>query len=114
MLAKQNRLSAQKDYDLIFKKGQVYFSPFFNVRVAGLVVGPSRFGIVTPTSLSKKAVARNLIKRRIRVIIFKNLAKFKDNLSIAIYTKPASLNLDSSSTEKELFYLFKKAAIIKT
>ncbi|NMB48726.1 ribonuclease P protein component [Candidatus Kuenenbacteria bacterium] len=113
MLAKKNRLSAQKEYDLVFKKGQIYFSPFFNVRVATLIVGPSRFGIVTSTNISKKAVARNLIKRRIRAIISKNLANIKDNLSITIHVKPASLNLDYPSLEKELLFLFKKGSIFK-
>ena len=113
MLAKKNRLCAQKDYDLVYKKGQTYFSPFFNVRVMASPSAPTRFGIVTAISISKKATVRNLVKRRIRAVFTTNLAKIKDNLSITIHTKPACTLLNYQDLEAELLFLLKKAGAVK-
>ncbi|HRY63095.1 MAG TPA: ribonuclease P protein component [Patescibacteria group bacterium] len=114
MLAKNNRLRTKKDYDLVFKKGQTYFSPFFNLKISLAARPTTRFGIIISTNISKKATARNLLKRQIRTIIRKNLANIKDNLDIIINTKPASLVLNYQELEQELLFLFNQAHIFKS
>jgi ribonuclease P protein component len=113
MLAKKNRLRLKKEYETVFKKGQRYFSPFFNLTVCTSNTKDTRFGIVISTNISKKATERNQLKRRIRHIIRKNLALIKEGFDLSINTKIASLLLNYSGLEQELLFLFKKAGILK-
>ncbi|NMC51376.1 ribonuclease P protein component [Candidatus Kuenenbacteria bacterium] len=113
MLAKNNRLRLKKEYDQVFKKGQRYSSPFFNLVIHHLVDSKNRFGIIISTNISKKATVRNLLKRRIRAIIKKHLSEFKDGFDIVIIAKISSVLLSYSELEQELVSLFYKSHILK-
>ena len=112
MLAKKYRLSKDKDIQQVFKKGQIYFSPFFNIKILPNNLDVSRFCIVISTKISKKAVVRNRAKRQIRAIIHKNLSKISQNYDFVILTKPAVTIAKFQELEKTLTFLFKKAKII--
>lgn len=113
MLAKVNRLRSRRDYERVFKKGQTYFSPFFNLKIALSNQSKSRFGIIISANISKKATIRNLFKRRISAIIKKNINDFQAGLDLAIKVKPAAINLKYKELECSLLSLFGYAGIIK-
>lgn len=113
MLAKINRLRSSRNYDRIFKNGQTYFSPFFNIRILSSNLEKPRFGIVISTSISKKATIRNLFKRRISAIIRKNINDFQIGFDLVIKVKPAAINMKYKELEYTLISLFGYAGIIK-
>ncbi|KKQ76122.1 MAG: Ribonuclease P protein component [Candidatus Kuenenbacteria bacterium GW2011_GWA2_42_15] len=113
MLAKDNRLRSHRDYGRVFKKGQTYFSPFFNLGVLFSKLNKSRFGVIISANISKKATIRNLFKRRINSIIQKNINNLETGLDLTIKVKPAALNLEYSGLEHSLTSLFYYAGVLK-
>ena len=112
MLSRKNRLSKKKDFDEIFKNGKSSFDGLLGVKMIKKEKQEfSRFGIIVSSKISKKAVIRNKIKRRIRNIIAKkyfNSANVKD---VIIITLPGILNKKYSEIEKSLCAHFKKLKI---
>ena len=114
MLAKKYRLHLDKDIQNILKKGRIYFSPFFNLKILKNNLSNSRFCIIVSTKISKKAVVRNKIKRQLRSIIQKNITKFSPNYDIVILTKPAITVTPFQDIEKTFQFLLKKIKLISS
>jgi ribonuclease P protein component len=67
-------------------------------------------------SISRKygqANERNLIKRRIRAILTKNIDNFADNVQFMVVIRPTSRILSFQEIESELIRLFEKAKVLK-
>lgn len=111
MLARKYRLSKDRDIQLVFKKGQIYFSPFFNLKILANNLENSRFCIIISTNISKKAVVRNKAKRQLRTIIQKNMANISKNCDIIILTKPPVTIASYQELDKAYQTLIKKAKL---
>ncbi len=79
----------KEDFESIIKKGAYIQSPFFTVRFL-LKEGKSNFAVVVSKTVSKSAVSRNKIKRRIWGVISKNQNFFRDGYNIIFFAKKAS------------------------
>ena len=94
MFKKNNRLSKNKDFDNVFKLGRGMFLGFLGLKVLKNSLKINRFGVLVGTKVSKKAVDRNKIKRRLR----EAFRKISDNIisghDIVITVSPAILNKD--------------------
>ena len=88
MLKKENRIIRNKDFDNIFKGGEKIYGKSFNLIIKKNEFNFVRIGIIISNKISKKAVVRNKIKRRIRNIFIKNLANIKENVDIIVVTFP--------------------------
>lgn len=66
MLAKENRLKKKKDFEDVFKKGAGFKEKFLFLKIKENKLKESRFGFAVGLKVSKKAVIRNRIKRRLR------------------------------------------------
>ncbi|HNP75183.1 MAG TPA: ribonuclease P protein component [bacterium] len=88
MLPYKFRLTKEKDYNLVFKNGKKLSNNYFRVCFLKNNLGHSRFGIIVSNKVSKKAVVRNLLKRRIRGVLSDNLSNFSQNLDIVINLSP--------------------------
>ena len=108
MLAKKYRLSKDKDIQQVFKKGKIYFSPFFNLKILENSLDNSRFCIIVSTKISKRAVVRNKTKRQLRTIIHKNIPNIKNNYDFVFFTKPAVTITSYQDLEKAFQALLKK------
>ncbi len=75
MLPKENRLTKNKDFEEIFKKGKGFRENFLFLKILKNKLKVSRFGFVVSNKISKKATVRNKIKRRLREITKKRLLK---------------------------------------
>jgi len=125
MLSKQNRLP-RKLFTKAFKKSRSFFTQNLTLRVnndtwvsGSQVLGNrtpkyviSRFSVVTPSSVSKKAVVRNLLKRRCYSIIKKHLNNIKISFNIMIFLKKGADKLKFSDLEKEVISVFRKASLL--
>jgi ribonuclease P protein component len=69
MLKRAKRLTKDKDFDNVFKRGRSAYSQILGVKIEKNDLSYNRFGVLVGTKVSKKAVDRNKIKRRIRAII---------------------------------------------
>ncbi len=86
--SRRERLTAKKDFEVVFKKGKkVKSSAFFYAYAVKKHKNPARLGI----SVSKKignAVVRNRVKRRFREIFRKNKGVVKKGVDIVLVAKP--------------------------
>lgn len=79
MFSKKNRLSA-KDIEKIFKDGLFISSTNLSLKYIVSNNG-KRFSVTIPKSVSKKAVIRNLLRRRGYSLLLKYLDKFPTGFS---------------------------------
>ncbi|MCD4704975.1 ribonuclease P protein component [bacterium] len=112
MIAKKFRLKSRKDFDQILKSKNKFYSQNLVLKFSKNDLDLSRFSVVVSKKISKKAVDRNLIRRRVYEIIRLNMDKIKKGWDLIIFSKKAVLNLDYSEIEKELFYILKKANLL--
>lgn len=75
MLAKENRLKGQKNFAQLARIGRRFgCGPVTFVYRKINRFGPTKIGLVVNTKVSNQATVRNLVKRRLRVILTEGLA----------------------------------------
>jgi len=114
MLKKYNRLAKTKEIDRVFKEGGSAFCKHLGVKHLRNDLGFSRFAIVVSAKVSKKAVYRNKIKRRIREIIKQELPTLKAGEDIIIITLPEIRNCSYIDIKKILTQEFRKSSLYKS
>lgn len=112
MLDKENRLKKQKDFELVLKEKEAFLGKFLILKKTKNNLKQSRIGFVISKKVSKKAVVRNKIKRRIREIVRINLKRIKKGYDIIFFAKKSIVEKDYQEIEKEVEYLFIKAGLI--
>jgi ribonuclease P protein component len=100
MFNKLNRLAKTKDVKAAFAQGRSFFNSFFALKFVKKT-GVSRFTVVVSTKVSKKAVARNRLKRILREILRKNIPALPSG-DYAVVVRPKS----AGTNEKELLQSF--------
>lgn len=98
---------------MVFSKGRKVFGKYFIIRYLPNLDKNCRFGIIVSNKISKKATARNKIKRRVREIIRKNLDNFGQNYDMIITVMSPVAELDFAGTMAELEAGLRKAHIIR-
>ena len=76
MLKKINRLTKNKEFEQVFQTGRSSYNKLLGMKITPNNLGVNRFGILISSKISKKAVERNKIKRRIRSVLAKQQAEF--------------------------------------
>ncbi len=101
MLPKINRIKKKKDFEMIFKNSKSFKNNLFILKVIKNNLKLNRFGFVVSQKVSKKAIVRNKVKRRLSEAIrdkMKNMEIGTDSVLIAL-----------SGIEKKEFSEIKKA-----
>lgn len=112
MLPRENRLKRKKDFEKVFQEGRGIKEGFLILKMLSNNLNQSRFGIIVSSKISKKAVLRNKIKRRIRKLIKERLAKTKKGKDVVLITTPEILKKDFEEMGRTMDELFKKAELI--
>jgi len=108
MLIKEKRIKKRKEFEVIFKDSKSLRDNLFILKVAKNNLQISRFGFIVSQKVSKKAVVRNKVRRRLVATIKateKNIKEGNDIVFIAL-----------SGIEKKEFSEIKRAvnnALIK-
>ncbi len=110
-LPKINRLKAKKDINLVLTKGKTQKGKFLIFKFLETNFNQSRFAFIISKKISKKAVVRNKIKRRISEIVrerVKNLLKKIDGVFIAL---PGIEKESFQSIKEEIEKIFQRAKL---
>lgn len=110
MLRKENRLLKTKEFNLVFKKGRFISSQSFLLKYYPNFLAKSRFGFVVSTKVSKKAVVRNRIKRRLREITRKQLPCISAGYDIVIIVKKSATELTFNKMKEVISGMIAKIA----
>ncbi|MFH1522686.1 MAG: ribonuclease P protein component [Patescibacteria group bacterium] len=113
MLKKINCLNKDKEFDNVFKNGRVSYDKILGVRAASSKIKNCRFGIIVSNKISKKAVERNKIKRRLRDIAGKELEKLKGGFDVIMIALPTISEGEYQEMKLSVIGHFKKLRLYK-
>jgi len=112
MLKKENRLAKKKDFDAVWQKGRSSFDKILGVKILPNKIAINRFGIMVGLKVSKKAVERNKIKRRIREIIKAQAENLKIGFDVVIAALPMVQSKKFAELKKSILLNFKRLRIL--
>ncbi|OGZ63022.1 MAG: ribonuclease P protein component [Candidatus Staskawiczbacteria bacterium RIFCSPLOWO2_01_FULL_37_25b] len=112
MLSEIQKINKKKDFDEIFKKGKIFKGGFLILKIIKNNSGKSRFAFIVSQKVSKKAVIRNKIRRRLAQIIRLNLQNIKVGADIVLIALPGIEKENFLNIQKILNNLLAKAKII--
>lgn len=114
MLPAPNRLKKEQNFKRVFKEGDGFKKSFLFLKLLNRDdQRESRFGFVVSTKVSKKAVTRNKIKRRLREIVRDKISEVKSGRDVIIVTQPGIDTQSFHQLKQNLLQLLKKADLIK-
>jgi len=114
MLPKLNRIKKKKDFETIFKNSKSFKTNLFIFRITENSLGLNRFGFVISHKISKKAVTRNKIRRRLTEIIKSETKNIKTGTDLVIITLPNIKNKDFPEIKEAIRNVLVKAKLIVT
>lgn len=114
MLSKKNRLKKNKNFEKVFQKGKSFQKQFLFLKVVKNDLEVSRFGFIVSQKLSKKAVIRNRLKRRLREGLRHYLSEIKQGIDGVFIARPG-LEKENFEELKEIIKgILSKAELLKT
>lgn len=113
MLPKLYRLTAEKDFARIFSKGRAFQGRGLTVKAVRNGLEGTRVGFVVSTKISKRAVVRNKIKRRMREIVGKRTAKLLAGVDIVFLAKTESITMPFVDVERSIDDVLGRAGLYK-
>ena len=113
MLAKENKINTQLFKDVL-NKGKFYNFTFFSTKFLRLTEeSESKFAFVAPKKAFRKAVLRNLIRRKSYNIIKNARKNIIPSTAVIFFFKKEASDLDFSDLEKEIIFSLKKMKLLK-
>jgi len=113
MLSGKNLLRKKRDFEEILRRGKGLKGNLVILKFKKKELGDSRIGFIVSKKVSKKAVARNRIKRRCREAVKNLLPKIKKSFDIVLIALPAVIVEEPNQLKIEIEELFLKAKISK-
>lgn len=108
MLKRIFRLTDNKDFQTVYRRGRFTSSALFSVNVLPNRFASTKIGVVVNKKVSKKATERNTVKRQVREIVRLLLPKLKRGQSIIVTVRQPALAAEYKTMESELLASFKK------
>lgn len=105
MLPKKFRLTKKKEFERIFRKSEQLAEKIFVLKARKNELDYSRFGFIVSLKVSKKATARNRVRRQIQESIRANMDGIKKGFDIVILVRPGI----KDKTQKEIDLIIKSA-----
>lgn len=113
MLPKEYRLRQEKDIKTLFACGKSVFDVVLGVKYRRNNLSVSRFAVVVGAKISKRAVVRNLIRRRLRAVLEKYLENLRPGFDVIILVKEGVKKSSYANLESELLRLLERIGIKK-
>ena len=104
MLSSKNRLREKSDINKVFRDGKAVAGCFVFLKVLKNGLDDNRFAFVVSSKISKKAVIRNKIKRRLREII--KQTQLKQGFDFVVVTKPSIVDKGFQEIKQDLNEIF--------
>ena len=101
MLNQSLRLNKNKEFDQVFQAGHSFFGIFLGIKALKNEKNTNKFGVLVGLKISKLAVKRNLVKRRIKSVLEKENKNLKQGYNIVVITKPEIINQNYQDIKEE-------------
>ncbi|AFA50287.1 ribonuclease P protein component [Acetobacterium woodii] len=106
-------LSKENEFKQVFKVGDVFGNRVLVFYFLKNEKKENRLGIIVSKKVSKKAVVRNKVKRRIKEAYRHNEDSFTKGYDIILIAKESIKDVPFSSLEKSLKHLFYKKNLMR-
>lgn len=113
MLAKIYRLKRKKYFEQVLKKGKSQGEEFLILKTLKNNLKTNRVGFVVGQKVSKKAVVRNKIKRRMREAVRANLGKLEPGYDLIFLAKKGIEEKSFFEIKKTVEELLRKTKMFK-
>ena len=114
MLSKKNRLAAEKDFSKLFSKGKSFSGRGIGLKVVRNDLGAPRIGFVVSTKVAKRAVVRNVIKRRMREASRAYLPKLDpQGVDAALIARAEAVKMTFAEIKDSIRMLLEKSGLMK-
>ena len=113
MLAQKNRLRRKKDFERVLRKGKGLKEDFLILKMVKNNSSQNRFGFIVGTKISKKAVLRNKLKRRLRELVRGKIEKIKKGFDIILIAQSGLGNRDFWELEEIFTKIFRRAKLLE-
>ncbi|MEK7614343.1 MAG: ribonuclease P protein component [Patescibacteria group bacterium] len=97
----------------VLKSGKAFFSERLTLRVSSGDSGKNKFSFVTPKTVSKKAVERNLLRRRGYAAVSKINNRINPGHIFIFSFKKGTGIVPYKEIEEDVVFLIKKAGLFK-
>jgi len=108
MLPRKYKLKKDNDFKKVFKHGKNHQQEFIKIKILKNDSDYNRFGFIVGLKISKKAVERNRIKRRLEEIVRLKLKQIRPGFDIVVLVNQEITEKNYQAMEKTLVSLFKK------
>ncbi len=102
MLPRKHRLAKVRDFAHLKETGKTRRTRFFTVRYTKTEQKDSRVAVIVSAKVSKKAVERNKLKRRLRNILSKRLRDLPKHTDVAFYAHGSASKATFSDIEADI------------
>ena len=102
MLKKENRLRSKKEFEAVKAGGCMHQTKYFGWLELRVGEGGKQFGMIISKKISKRAVDRNRIRRRLAESIKNNLERVEEGVRVLVLGKKEILNVGEKQIEEEL------------
>jgi ribonuclease P protein component len=108
----KNRLRNDTDIKTLFARGKSVFDLTLGMKFRKNQLTDSRFTVVVGTKVSKKAVVRNRLKRRIRAIVEKKIPLVHGGFDVMFLVKKETIDQKPKELEAQIDRVFKRAKLV--
>lgn len=112
MLTHEQRLRKSADIKRVYTIGRKAFHPLVRCVVAPGLSAQSRAAVVVSLKVSKKAVDRNTIKRRLRPLLRRYLPMFKHTVDCVVIAQPRATQATTPELAQALAVVFSKLKLV--
>lgn len=112
MLPSAHRLRHEKDIKALFSEGKGVFDATCGLKYRKNGHAYSRFAVVVGTKVSKNAVVRNKIRRRVRSVLEKRLGEIKPGFDVAFLARAGAEKKDFAAIEAIVIGNLKRAKLL--
>jgi len=111
MLSKQNRLKKKKDFENVSESKQQISGRFLILKFTKNGLDTTRAGFVVSKKISKRAIDRNRIKRRMRSVCKTEIVKLKKGIDVVFFAKKNIINTEFIDIHRDIKQLLTRAGI---
>lgn len=108
MIKKEKRLRKKKDIENVFKNGKSFYCEMLGTKILKNNLGFNRYCVIISANISKKAVERNKIRRRIKAVILKEEPLLKKGFDCLVIAKKEILPANFCLITDNIKSIFKK------
>ncbi|OGL72880.1 ribonuclease P protein component [Candidatus Uhrbacteria bacterium RIFCSPHIGHO2_02_FULL_57_19] len=112
MLTRPHRLTATKDIEKVWKRGHYFSTPVFGLKILRTGAPVSRFAVVAGLQVHKRAVKRNLAKRRIREALRKHIMSIAPGFDSVITARAPIVGKSYAEIEETLVWALHKVGLL--